>query len=791
MPINPKNLDLIKRMFLEEHARYPRYRIQYYIPHFRDDCKSASTFMAYWPGILFSIDLLELSLMLPFDIRELKSKREPVVISRIAGITTPTIIPITIESLIENANTFSAATFKCIMSNDRTYNAVNSFLTDKRGEWLHISTSSNADDETSETDIGRFSRYILQRTTQLLESGDISSIFFDSIEELLSPKRPPWSRLQFPGYAHGITRPNEIIAASLGSEISLDKALGTHRINDYVPAVTKSCKAIISLRRKLAAEAVIENEICLTTEPILWHLYKANVDRELFSESVGNKDTVKTLRQLVKSIRRPGGYTKLNFANSEQDLGEQLSNTVVSMFLHYYKMELRAYGACLAILNAPEITPVLRLESRINGIKGDLINLAACARGSNPHLKFKTCKLALNIQNKIKSLMAPEHSKLIHNSLPEFSGVNLFSDIPLEWLPIRGLPLSLRCDVSRVSATPGNLSMQQCLRSQYINIAIADFEEILIVRSFDKGDRIRTVLEDVLCKLSEAHKHYPKYKFVDVYNVDQFIAAINNFNGALMIFDGHGALTESAGVGSIIIGGEAIDVWGLRGLVRMPPIVLLSACDTLPLDGGHGSSANGMLAMGAVTVLGTVLPVDSARSAIFIGRLLHRIQEFLPIVVKRSSYMPWRSFMSGMLRMTYCTELIISLIEDAKIISSADYSRIQMRANLAINCLNPNWFDEFISEVSFCSGLAEHVVLEKCAFWGALVDTLKYIQLGRPEKIKLRLMSTNEVINILTQEKSIPLEMIPTMEVYPSLFFHSEQFSPSYMRGLAKQSLKS
>jgi len=733
-------------------------------------------FMAYWPGILFSVDLLELSLMLPFDIRELKSKRAPIVISRIAGITSPTIIPITIESLKDNAKNFSTVTFKCILSNDRTYSAVNHFLADNRGEWLHISTSSSADDETKETGRGRFSQYIFQRTAQLLESGEINSVFFDSVEELLSPNRPPWSRLQFPGYAHGITRPNEIIAASLGADISLDKALGTHRIDDYVPAVTKSCKAIMSLRRKLAAEAPIENEICLTTEPILWHLYKANVDRELFSGLAENKYVISALRRLVKSIRKPGGYAKLNLADSEKDLDELLANKVVSMFLRCYQMELRAFGACLAILNAPEVAPVLRMESRINGVKGDLINLAACARGNNPHVKFKTCKLALNIQNKMKSLIAPEHSALIHNALPEFSGVNLLSDIPLEWLPIRGLPLSLRCDVSRISATPGNLSMEQCLRSQYVNIAIADFEEILIVRSFDQEDKIRTVLEDVLCNLSSAHENYPKYKFVDVYDVKQFLAAINNFNGALMVFDGHGTLTESAGVGSIVIGGEAIDVWGLRGLVRMPPIVLLSACDTLPLDGGHGSSANGMLAMGAVTVLGTVLPVDSARSAIFIGRLLHRIQEFLPIVVKRSSYMPWRSFMSGMLRMTYCTELIISLIEDAKIISFADYSRIQMKANLAINSLDPNWYDQFVSEISICSGLEKRIVLEACQFWGALVDTLKYIQLGRPEKIKLRSMSVNDVIGVLMQEKSIPLETIPTIEVYPSLFCHSEQF---------------
>lgn len=150
----------------------------------------------------------------------------------------------------------------------------------------------------------------------------------------------------------------------------------------------------------------------------------------------------------------------------------------------------------------------------------------------------------------------------------------------------------------------------------------------------------------------------------------------------------------------------------------MPPIVLLSACDTLPIDGGHGSVANGMLALGAVTVLGTVLPVDSRKSAIFIGRLLHRIAEFLPIVVSRSSYMPWRSFMSGMLRMTFCSELIISLIEDAKIISISDYPRIQMAANMGINSLQPDWYEGVIDSICSASQLNRDVVIEKCRFWG-------------------------------------------------------------------------
>lgn len=714
--------------------------------------------------------------MLPCDIREIKCQRRPVVVSRAAGITSFTIIPITIESLVRGAEVMSAVTYKCLLSNDRTFEAAQEFMSAKGDGWLHVSLSGQADADIRDFSNDRFLKYILQRTAQLKERGQADEIFTDSIRDLLSPKRPPWSRLQFPGYAHGITRPNEIIAASIDSKISLEKRLAVNRVEEYVPAVVKSCRAVLSLRRKLAADVPVENGMCLTVEPILWHLHRADVDRELFDKVDECKEVISALRRLVKSIKKPGGYTKLSIADNEKDLVGLLKNKTISAFLKAYQMELRAFGTSLALLNASELTPVLRLESKINSIKGDLVNLSACARGGNPHVKFKSSKLAQKIQTAMKSLVSLEHHKLINDTLPEFTGVVLLGDIPLEWLPLRDLPLTLRCDVSRISATPGNLSLQQCLRNQYISVAQADFEEVLIVRSFHEGDRIRTVLEDAISKLSSMHKAFPKCKIVDVESVEEFVLAVNSFSGAMMIFDGHGTIADNTGVGSIVVGGEAIDVWKLRDSIRMPPVVLLSACDTLPLDGGHGASANGMLALGAVTVLGTVLPIDSGRAAGFIGRLLLRVQEYLPIVLKRSSYLPWRSFMSGMLRMTYCTELIISLIEDAKIISPKDWAGIQAKANFSINTLNPEWFEVIVNEVTACSGLERCVVREKCLFWGSLVDSLKYIQLGRPEKIRLRPHSLGDVISAMLAEKSIPQSAVPMMDVYPGLFVHSEQF---------------
>lgn len=332
--------------------------------------------------------------MLPCDIREIKCQRRPVVVSRAAGITSFTIIPITIESLVRGAEVMSAVTYKCLLSNDRTFEAAQEFMNAKGDGWLHVSLSGKADADIRDFSNDRFLKYILHRTAQLKERGQADEIFTDSIHDLLSPKRPPWSRLQFPGYAHGITRPNEIIAASIDSKISLEKRLAVNRVEEYVPAVVKSCRAVLSLRRKLAADVPVENEICLTVEPILWHLHRADVDRELFDKADECKEVISALRRMVKSIKKPGGYTKLSIADNEKDLVGLLKNKTISAFLKAYQMELRAFGTSLALLNASELTPVLRLESRINSIKGDLVNLSACARGGNPHVKFKSSKLA-------------------------------------------------------------------------------------------------------------------------------------------------------------------------------------------------------------------------------------------------------------------------------------------------------------------------------------------------------------------------------------------------------------
>ncbi|TMU79010.1 CHAT domain-containing protein [Pseudomonas fluorescens] len=743
-----EELNLATRIFEEEHFQDIRFAFHYFIPHHRDYSRE-SFFLAYWPEIVESRRLLKLATTLPFDVREIKATRNNVAKARVTGVTSLVVIPTNIESMHGHYTTY-AQPFKVILSDERMYRSVKDFLASEYGKgFLHISNAKSASREEKDSSLKKISTYAKERAVELLTKGQVPPEFVTAIEEVLSPKKKHWKRLTFPGYSHGITTANEVIAQSMELSVSSEGKLQPHKYHEYIPAVLRSVLSLWNYRKDQIEGAPFENLLCITVEPILWRLYKADIDTELFNDDKQPEKIIAGLRTYVKSVKRSEEYIRNLTGREIEHITDLASDPIGNYFVALHRRELETFNLSTSILGLTDLCPVLRIEPKINKIKGDLINLANCSRGNGPHINFKLNKLSNKLQTRMHSLVHEKYSSLTNDKLPEFSGISLVSDLPLEWLPLRGLPLTLRCDVSRIPATPGNASLNQLIKSRYTTVSLSDFKEILIIRSFSNTDKIKFTLEKTLKHWADRHPEYPKYKIVDVATADEFVNTVNAFNGALMIFDGHGTLNTNSDMGSIIIGGKELDVWQLQQQLNMPPIVLLSACDTIPVDGGHGSSANGMLTLGATTVLGTLLPVDANRSASFISRLLFRISKLLPNIVNHATYMPWRGFMSGMLRMTFCTELIENLIKETKIISTDDRSSIQLIANNAINSMSPDWYEQVLTEICHRSTQEQTTTLEMCKFWGSMVDSLKYVQLGRPEKIKLRSKNINEAASII------------------------------------------
>ena len=316
--------------------------------------------------------------------------------------------------------------------------------------------------------------------------------------------------------------------------------------------------------------------------------------------------------------------------------------------------------------------------------------------------------------------------------------MSLVADLPLELLSIDGMPLGLKHDVSRIPCNPGNVMFSQCVNNDIRFISKASFDEILVVRSFSASDPIAGHLEAALSDrvLGKASSG-PRVRFQDVANADEFVEAVSNYKGAMLIFDGHGSRDSQTGVGSVVVGGKPLDIWMLRNRLSLPPIVLLSACDTFPIDGSHGSSAIGMLALGARTVLGTLLPVHSIRSSGLLSRLLLRLAEFLPIVMARSRHgVNWRYLMSGMLRMVYASELGHSYGASVGM-DRLGINAALLQANIDINQRHPKWLERFQRRLATASGRPLSRVEDHREKYAWLTDSMSYVQLGRPELIHI------------------------------------------------------
>ena len=184
--------------------------------------------------------------------------------------------------------------------------------------------------------------------------------------------------------------------------------------------------------------------------------------------------------------------------------------------------------------------------------------------------------------------------------------------------------------------------------------------------------------------------------------MDQLIEALNSFQGAILIFDGHGIDDDGDGIGKLVIDKEHIDVWSLRGKMRVPPIVILSACDTHGLDSpSHATVGNGSLFLGAVTVVASLLPLGDS-SAEFIARLVLRLADFIPAAL--SDYkrvLNWTELVSGMQRMFLASETLNALVGPPNV-EGSPRQILQLHANVGINSHEPDWFDKLLA------GIAEH-----------------------------------------------------------------------------------
>jgi hypothetical protein len=565
----------------------------------------------------------------------------------------------------------------------------------------------------------------------LAERTAVHDSSFSVLVELMKA-HPPTKRelglLPFVPQMHNCTIPSAAVLRLYGYSFENSEAIKpAPDIEAHIDAMVEFSELIDTLRQGLEVDSLQKNDAIIFCPSIYAMLYKVNnkfwnpILRDLDN---GKRNFVKTL--LLRNKGYGNSQIELNGMKAE-DLNPY-ADAVVSSLLSQRQFEQRFLATIIAVLATNQFIPAFRLPNAVMLHHDRLSEIYSLVCSNKPTRLAELNRRLAEYGAEIRSEIGEKLWKAMFDGRERLLAI---CDFPIEWLPIDGVPAMFRCEISRIPSTPGNVTAQVALAHPRVVFPREALNHILVIRSFAANDPIRGHLE---LAISHYELSGMKVEIVDVSTREELVNAMNAYQGAMLIFDchgNHGGKTEPAW---LQIGKERVDVWDLKHVARMTPIVVLAACSTHPVDGSHASVANGFLATGVQAVLGTYAPVDSPHTAILVGRLLYRIAVFLPMITKHRP-VSWREIVGTFFRMSYVTDVLQDLKEVRKAISDAQYQKLHLDANFAINTGTHDWLEKLLQGVIDATGMAESDVRK---IWSAryhFVETMLFGQLGRPETI--------------------------------------------------------
>jgi len=435
----------------------------------------------------------------------------------------------------------------------------------------------------------------------------------------------------------------------------------------------------------------------------------------------------RAVRHLLNGIERQSGFRR-----SFGDLATLEASPIARHMLRERIGELTLFAHAVGLRAASTLSGVVRVPPAVNRTSGLIGQLGRLARSRQLRHRADLERSFAGVQARLTAAVGPELSRCISDSV---HGVKIISDAPLEWLPIGDLPLGLAHVTSRITSTPGDLLMKQLVDTETIRIPVDAFDEILVVSAFKREDRLDGLLSKAIETMAPAWERPLNIRSVDVSTLDEFMAAFNSFDGPLAIFDGHGAHDDKQNVGHLMIGDTPINVWDLRHRIRVPPIVMLSACDTQAAGASHATAANGFMSLGARAVLGTLLPIHGLDGAVFVARMMLRIAEFVPAAIQEYGRgVLWSEMVTGLLRMHLLSDLIMAL-RDKGLIDDEQYLRVGSYGNGAINSGDRNWLEHIRKAIIRETGIGRGELDRRIKRVIATSDAIRYTHIGNPETI--------------------------------------------------------
>lgn len=697
-------------------------RLTYIVVQDDDRLEDVSPFQGFGPSWSTTLWALRFLAIAPSSFLDRATPFDGLTAMRMGGMNRLAWLPLRIgalEQLVVDQIGFGVVT---LSGGGEVADRVDAWIAVQKRNVLHVRAGQITDDPAAvafcDDELRTFCRGLLDDHGQDLSAPRLASAR-QGVDGWMNRQRVTDGEV--PG-GHNITVPNQMVLMRADGYLPETEMFIGDSEAAYDAHAIASAQSVLDLRGQVGFRDF--NRIYLPQPGLILSepaLFRHSYDR-VRPSGLLTKPAMDALRRLQKQT---GLWNTMEAPDVHAFLEDGLANALVS--LRQEELVAHAYG--VGLLAAQTVTAVLRLRPGVNHVFAALSRYARNIRAESPAARFKTPRLFDDVQRELVEAVGDARIDVIDRYR---GSIKIVSDAPLELLPVGDLPLGLRFEVSRINATPGNLMMMGMVGAEPMTLDLPTLCNILVLSGFAPNDRLRMLVERQLDLIRPGFAGHMRVSFVRVTSEAEMIAALNASDATILVYDGHGSLGDSDGIGGVIVGKEHVDVWKLRGRARIPPIVVLSACDTHGFDAPtHATVGNGFLAAGATAVLATSLPIGGVEGAVLVGRLLYRLSEYVPIVLRHGKRVhSWGEIVSGLLRMVLATDLCRTIVQ------GADAGlRVNARANHHINSGSRDWYGAILKDIADETGLEPAMVARRARAVLARSEAIRYVHLGSPESI--------------------------------------------------------
>lgn len=723
-------------------------KIYYAVLLASDAVEEVTPFQLYstsWHSQHWALDTL---VRLPADVLEPSHKLTDIVAHRMGGMRALMWLPISISAFEQISVEEMGVFLVCFTGEELCASRAAAWVKRQTYPVLHISTQQVENACSADAfDFETLRAYCLQALAAR------PSAFSDEQRRAAETALKKWAEPQdapidLTGHGHNVTRPNYMsLQRSRRSVRPGERFIGSTE-DEYTKVILESAEGVLSVRQDVGIKPLhfmsLLRPAIILAEPALVRSEYAQKKPE---GPLKDKAVARTLRwiQTQRGLhsQMPGDF-----------VSELVKSADAKSVLAARASELETFTLGVGLLAAQTASCVIRLSPGVNHVFPNLSAYARNIRSNKLESRLKTKRLFERIQADLNAAVGAERIAFIER---HGGPLKIVSDAPIEWLSIGGLPLGIKFNCSRINATPGNLLMGALTEPITVTFTPKQLQKILVLSAFEDTDPLRNILIGSLEATRGGWEKNVEIVYRTAKSTAEFVEVLNSFDGNIMVFDGHGAGNAEEPIARLIIASEEIDVWSLRGSVRVPPIVILSACDTHGADASSQATVgNGFLAIGARSVVGTLLPVDGRASAAFIARLAFRIAEFIPAALSaKIRVLNWTEIIGGMLRMLLASEILDGLVGPPQEAGSAR-AKLQTNVNIEINSgEHQDWFERLLTAISEVTGHTMEHIETKARAVIARSEAIRYVQLGNPETI---LIDDGEIRKLVLAEYGAPTD---------------------------------